>query len=111
MFVSEWFCCLNDGERGAVRTVAEGLIASLGLGCPAIVLDVYFLLVFRSREARKSAFMEIFRLERKEVPFGDPVEMVEFVVPLDPVMWLAIIAFVVSPSGACIDGCTKWFPD
>lgn len=77
---------------------------------PCIVFDALWLITDKSRDERKAVFIELFGLTQTEMVIveGDPAECVYTFD--NPIFWLTLAAFTLTPDGACLDGCQKWFP-
>jgi len=105
-----WFCCLNAAERGILRQCVTAFEASLGAFMPCPLFDVLWLIVPLSRDARKAAFLTIYGMTETELvipPSEEPVCVYTFD---DPAFWIALALYTLTPEGACLDGCDRWYP-
>lgn len=105
-----WFCCLNPVERGVLRQCVTAFEATLGLFMPCVVFDALWLITSESRDARREAFPVIFGMTKTEMVIveGDPAECVYTFD--NPAFWLELAIFTLTPAGACLDGCDRWYP-
>lgn len=105
-----WFCCLNPVERSVLRGCIASYELTLGVFIPCTVFDTLWLIASRSREARKSAFVELYGLTETELELvpGEPLVCVYTF--NNPAFWLALVAYTILPSGACLSGCDRWYP-
>lgn len=108
--LAQLFCCLNPDERSAMRGTAIGLTETLNLGIPVALWDVLWLPLIPSRDERKAAFINLYLLEVVEVEFGLPPVLTDVVRATDFIFWLLVDVLVLSPSGACLDGCSLCVP-
>lgn len=108
--IPAWFCCIPAAERSILRSCAQAFVLSVGLGIPCLVYDSFWLTVLCSRDARKTAFLSIYGLTPGEVvipPSPEPICVYTFE---DSAFWIALAAFILTPSAACLDGCDQWRP-
>lgn len=105
-----WFCCLNPVERGVLRQCVTAFEATLGGFIPCVVYDALWLITGLSREARKEAFLSIYGLTETEIIIVEGGEL-ECVYTFDnPLFWLELAVYTLTPDGACLEGCTRWYP-
>lgn len=108
--IDEWFCCLNPVERGVLRQCLTSFEVTLGIFMPCVVFDALWLITPLSREARKAAFLEIFGMTETEMVIV-PDDPAECVYTFDtPAFWIELAIYTLTPAGACLDGCTRWYP-
>lgn len=100
-----WFCCLPFREKAAIASVAPPLAASLFVGYPLDLFDVFWLPPGASLQARRAAFLDTYGLEI--VTIGD--EGAAFVAPLVEYIpfWAFAAVFTLEPLQGCPDGCDR----
>lgn len=109
-FIPFWFCCLNPAERGILRECATSYAFTLGAFIPCAIFNPLWLLVALSRDARKAAFVEIYGLTETELVIVEGGELECVYTFDDSAFWLELVAFLITPAGACLDDCPRWQP-
>lgn len=108
--IEQWFCCLNPVERGVLRQCVTSFEVTLGSFMPCVLYDPLWLITDLSREARKEAFPVIFGMTKTEMVIV-PDEPAECVYTFDnPAFWIELAIYTLTPSGACLEGCQRWYP-
>lgn len=93
-----------------MHSMGIAFVATVGLGVPKILWETYWALTFLSHDERQVAFETLYKLHEEEIPFGEPPVLTEFVLFDDAVFWLEVSLWVISPDGACLDGCELCVP-
>lgn len=100
-----WFCCLTATERAVLRSTALALPLTLFVGIPRDVWDVFWLPLILQPEYRREVFIEVYLLEIVSIVVeGVDVEIVR---PTNLPVWVEYSLQVLTPSGACLDGCAQ----
>lgn len=105
MDITQWFCCLNPDEAGALQLCCDAFVSSLSTGFPRLVFDAYWEIVTPGTDARAEAFMVIFPLhfgENVPVEGEPPVAWVFFD---DLPFWVMTSLYVLNPLTQCEAGC------
>lgn len=103
--VSFWYCCLNPNERFVFRETGVGLAASLFVGIPVPLWELFWFGLPLSGDARREAFLHIYGLQIVTITPGGGDDPYDAVVPVDLPQWVTWAAWVVSPAGVCVDPC------
>lgn len=102
-----WYCCLDVPERTVMRQTAEGLALTLYLGVPLAVWDAFWLVTTHNTAEYKFLFRSLYHLEigTMVVDGGE----VDAIVVADgyTTWWLGVTLFLLTPGGACLDGCQQ----
>lgn len=105
--VSWWYCCLNVAERTIMRQTAEGLALTLYLGVPLAVWDAFWLATTHNADIYKGVFRTLYHLEIGTMVIDDLDVDAIVVVGGFVDWWLGVSLFLISPGGACLDGCQQ----
>lgn len=105
--ISWWLCCLNSGERSVLRSTVEALALTLWVGIPFDLWDAFWTGVPYSGDARRIAFLHIYRLETIEVVDVETDLEVLLVRPLDAVLYAEWVVYLLTPDAACLSGCEQ----
>lgn len=100
-----YFCCLADAERSVMRVTGLDLPVTLFLGIPSPIWYAFWLGTAHNEARYIDAFLLLYGLEVVTTTLdGEEVEVVR---PRDGYLdyWVSLSLFVLSPSGACLDGC------
>lgn len=100
-----WFCCLNPVERAVLRSTALAFGVSFGVGVHIDVWNAFWGVGVHSLTLRKEIFHWAFHCEVKEILPDGATEFVTVVAPTDILFWAEILAYTLSPDGACLQGC------
>lgn len=105
--ISSFYCCLNIRERTIILNTCEGLALTLMVGIPVPVWDAFWVATGYLAPIYKELFRACYRLETASVEIdGTPTDVVR---PVGAFVswWASAILFVVTPSAACLDGCSQ----
>lgn len=102
-----WYCCLDTPEKTVLRQTAEGLALTLYLGVPLAVWDAFWIVTTHDSDPFKVVFRSLYHLTIGTMDVDDvPVDAVVVVDGFEG-WWLALTLFLLTPAGACLDGCQQ----
>jgi len=87
--------------------MGEWYAVSLGEPVPILIWLGFWLATGETSDAARDAFIACFLLEEQEItepPSLDPLPVIAFT---NSAFWLQAVAYILSPSGACLEGCLR----
>lgn len=106
MAVPDWFCCLNPSERSVIRSLGAAFPLTLFQGVPVEVWDSAWLAAGNDSQARRDAFLSVYRLEIVTIPPTEEEPAVTLVRPSYLPLWVDISLWLLEPAAACLGGCS-----
>lgn len=77
---------------------------------PKVVWDGLWLFVPVATQERQDLISFTWGLSIVTMDIGEPPLPTDVLVTSDPLIWLQLTAFLLTPEGACLDGCERFVP-
>lgn len=104
-FFDHW-CCLNIDEKSSLRSAALWFTATAGSPIDLISWNGMWLGTTKSRIPRMKAAVALYYLEESDDDC-DPNPLSPCVRFRDPIFWLEMSVFILTPAVLCPDPCPK----
>lgn len=100
-----WYCCLDTPEKTVLRQTAEGLALTLYLGVPLAVWNAFWTVTTHNTAAYREVFRSLYHLEIGTMEVDDLSVEAVVVVEGFEAWWISVTVFLLTPGGACLEGC------
>lgn len=105
-----WFCCINPVERQVWRGMQQAFLLTLYSFVPVDVWNALWLFADGDVQRRKELFLVSGSLSIVTMEIGSPPVPTDVVVTSRSGDWILLTGFLLTPEGACLDGCQRFTP-